>query len=113
MENKVIKAGTKIVIGMHAGMAGTDSMEAYILERDFTEKDLEDFAWELGIDHADSYGVYPASDLDNLSEEELEEIDENDYSDNIEGWWELYDSDKHDGHVMYGNQQEVHFNKLG
>lgn len=44
MENKVIKAGTKIVIGMDAGIAGTDAMEAYILTSDYTEDELSDVA---------------------------------------------------------------------
>ena len=107
MENKIIKAGTKIVIGMDAGFAGTDSMEAYILTQDITESELGDIAWQSGINHAEMYGVYPSDQMD-----EDEEDDGESYSDNIEGWWELYDEDKHAGKCMYGTQQEVQFNEL-
>ncbi len=48
MENKIIKAGTKIVMGVYAGSAGTDSMTAYILTQDYTEDELSDMAWQEG-----------------------------------------------------------------
>ena len=109
MENKVIKAGTKIVIGMDAGMAGTDSMEAFILMRDFTEDELSDTAWQSGLNHAEMYGVYPTPD--DLNEDDEEEGGD-EYSDNIEGWWELYNEEEHESKCMYGTQQEVHFQEL-
>ena len=112
MENKIIKAGTKIVIGMDAGMAGTDAIEAYELLSDYTEDQLSDIAWARGLDHAELYGVYPLSDLEAMSEEDLVDVDEDDYNDNIEGWWELYDAEKHDAQCMRGYDTEVHFNKL-
>lgn len=112
MENKIIKAGTKIVIGMDAGMAGTDAMEAFVLRIDYSDEDLGGIAWDMGLDHAASYGVYPRYDLEEMSEEDLAEVDENDYSDNIEGWWELYDAEKHDGHLIYGNEDAPHFQEL-
>ena len=105
MENKLIPAGTKIVIGMSAGMCGTDAMEAYTLEFDILEKELEDFAWQSGLDHASNYGVYPMSD-------DIYDDDDSEYSDNIEGWWEIYDEKKHAGKCMTGTDQEVYFNKL-
>ena len=112
MENKIIKAGTKIVIGMYAGMAGTDSMEGYVLGMDYTEDDLNDMAWQYGVEHASSYGVYPQYELEEMSEEELSEVNEDNYSDNIEGWWELYDAEKHDGHLIYGNNDKPSFREL-
>lgn len=66
----------------------------------------------MGVDHASMYGIYPMSDLEDMSEEELLDIDESDYSDNIEGWWELYDEDKHAGKCMTGYDREVHFNTM-
>mgnify|MGYP001208927657 CR=1 FL=1 len=39
MENKVIKAGTKIAISMNAGYAGSDQTDAFILVKDYTEED--------------------------------------------------------------------------
>ena len=104
MENTVIKAGTKIVIGMDTGYAGTDSMEAYILTQDYTESELGDIAWNAGIEHASSYGIYPRYELEEMSEEDLAEVSEDDYSDNIEGWWAVYDAEEHEGKVTYGNE---------
>lgn len=101
MENKVIKAGTKIIISMDAGMAGTDSMEAFILGQDYTDEELGDIAWQMGVDHASMYGIYPRYELEEMSEEELAEVDEEDYSDNIEGWWEEYNEEEHEGKVTY------------
>lgn len=88
-----------IVIGMHAGMAGTDSWEFYEVPDATTDDELSEFAWQRGKEHAEMYGVYPR-------EEYLDTPDYDDdadyYSDNIEGWWEPYDSVKHDGHTMTG-----------
>ena len=105
MENtdNIIKAGTKIIIGMDAGTACTDSMEAFILGSDYTEEQLRDIAWHMGIDHASMYGIYPRYYLEEMSEEELAEVDEEDYSDNIEGWWEEYNEKEHEGKVTYGS----------
>lgn len=92
----------KIVIGMHAGMAGTDAWEFYEVPEVVTNKELEDFAWQCGKDHAEMYGIYHKPeylDCEDLSEEEL---DSDFYSENIEGWFEEYDPDKHDGYSMNG-----------
>ena len=105
MENKVIKVGTKIVVGVDAGFAGTDSMTAYILTQDYTEDQLSDIAWQEGLQHAEMYGVYPR---DQMSDDE--EDDGESYSDNIDGWWALYDEDEHAGHCTSSN--EVHFEEL-
>jgi len=101
MQNKIIKAGTKIVIGMGAGMAGTDHMDAYILTQDYIDEELGDIAWQMGVDHASMYGVYPRYELEEMSEEDLAEVNEDDYSDNIEGWWEEYNAEEHKGKVTY------------
>jgi hypothetical protein len=111
MEDKIVKAGTKIVIGMDAGMAGTDAMSPFVLRVDYSGDELGDIAWQMGLNHAENYGVYPLYELEGMSEEELAEVDENDYSDNIGGWWELYDAEKHDGHITYGNESP-HFQEL-
>jgi hypothetical protein len=89
----------KIVIGMHAGMAGTNAWEFWIVPETMTEEELCDFAWERGIDHADSYGIYPREEY---SDTEDYNDEANCYSDNIEGWYEDYVPEKHDGHSMSG-----------
>lgn len=108
MENQIIKAGTKIVIGMHAGQAGTDAMNAFILSRDVTTDQLDEVAWQEGLDHAASYSIYPSEDMPDDYDEE--DIDGDEYSDNIEGWWELYDEKEHEGKCSYG--KGVHFQPL-
>lgn len=101
MKIQIIKAGTKIVIGMSAGQAGTDSMEAYILTEDYTSEYLDEMAQYRGLDHASSYGIYPTEYMPNDHEME-ENIGSDEYSDNIEGWWELYNEEKHAGECSYG-----------
>ncbi len=45
--------------------------------------------------------------------EDYDEEDSGDeYSEDIEGWWELYNEKEHADKCMFGNQQEVTFNKL-
>ncbi len=95
------KAGTKFVVHVDAGICGTDSTEFYILSDDMTEDELNDYAWECATNHAESYGIYPASEY---CDEETDEQDQNSdsYSENIEGYFELYDSEKHDGKSIGG-----------
>lgn len=90
----------KIVIGMHAGMAGTDSWEFYLVPESISEDELNDFAWECAKNHAESYGIYPREEY--ADTEDYDEDSES-YSDSIEGWYEDYDSDKHDGHRVGGD----------
>lgn len=92
----------KIVIGMHAGLAGTGAREFYLVPDEVTNAELEDFAWQCGKDHAEMYGIYPKSEYEDCSDISEEELESDDYSDNIEGWFEEYDPEKHDGHSMNG-----------
>jgi hypothetical protein len=59
-----------------------------------------------GVEHAESYGVYLLTD--DVSEEDLEECGDS-YSDAIEGWWEDYVPDKHDGKITYGNGEPLFY----
>lgn len=93
-EDKIIPAGTKFVFKAHAGQAGTDTCEFYILTEDTPESVLQDEANQFAYDHAEMYGIYPAHQY---SEEDIAE-DEESYSENIEGWYEIYDPEEHDGH---------------
>lgn len=106
MENKIIKAGTKIVIHTFA-CVGAEDCTAYVLERDYTESDLSDIAWQEGVQFAESYGIYPP-------QEDMEDSEDggDEYSEDIEGWWELYDSKEHDGLLIYGDNQGFKFNSL-
>jgi hypothetical protein len=109
MEDKIvkIKAGTKIVIGVDAGFAGSESMSAYILTKDYTDDELYDIAWREALQHAEMYGVYPR---DYQTEEDDEEDDGDQYSDNIDGGWAFYNEEEHAGHCSSSNV--VTFNEL-
>ena len=85
----------KIVIGMHAGMAGTDSWAFWLVPDNVSDTELADFAWELARDHAEMYGIYPREEY--LDTKDYDEDSES-YSDSIEGWFEDYNPDEHDGH---------------
>lgn len=83
----------KIVFFYNAGMSGTDTAELVEFEDDVTDEELNTYAWEGAIQWAESFGVYPEYDRD-LDDEE--EDDEDTYSDNIDGYWEVYDPNTHD-----------------
>ena len=112
MEDKIvkIKAGTKIVIGVDAGFAGSDSMTAYILTKDYTDDELYDIAWHEALQHAEMYGIYPRDEDFEDGEEDDGEGDQ--YSDNIEGWWAFYNEKDHESHCLIGCDREVTFNEL-
>jgi hypothetical protein len=90
----------KIVIGMDAGMAGTDSWEFWLVPESMTDDELSEMAWERGVQHAEMYGVYPRHEY--ADTEDFDE-DSDSYSDSIEGWWEDYDPELHDGHRICGD----------
>lgn len=92
----------KIVIGMHAGLAGTDAKEFYLVPDGVTDKELNNFAWERGKDHAEMYGIYPKEEYADSGEVSEEELDSDTYSENIEGWFEEYNPKKHDGYSHNG-----------
>lgn len=100
-EDKTIPAGTKVVFKAHAGQAGTDTADFFVLTRDMKDSELQDEANQFGYDHAESYGVYPSHQY---KEEDIEEDPES-YSENIEGWYEIYNPEEHDGLQVgnYGN----------
>lgn len=85
----------KIVFFYYAGFAGTDTAELVEFPDDVTDDELDTYAWEGALQWAESFGMYPES-YRHLDDEE-EEDDEDNYSDNIEGYWEVYDPNTHDG----------------
>lgn len=93
----------KIIIGMHAGMAGTDGWEFWEVPDNISEAELDEFAWECGLYHAESYGIYYRPVYVEDSELSEDELYSDCYSDNIEGWWEPYSPEKHDGYRVGGD----------
>lgn len=80
------------IVHMHVGYAGMDGHDILSMPDDATEEEVQDEAQLMALGHAESYGYYPPSD--EYSEEDDDDSDK--ISDNIEGWAEPYDPDKHD-----------------
>jgi hypothetical protein len=87
---------------MDAGQVGTDAWEFYEVPDDVTEEELNDYAWQLGIQHAEMYGIYPREEYAADPDISDEELDSDSYSDDISGWWEDYDPEKHDKYSHNG-----------
>ena len=98
----------KLVLHLDAGIAGTDTAEAYLVPDDVTENELDDFAWERAIDHAQSFGMYPESERP----EDCDEDEKDSYTDNIEGWFEEYNAKEHDCILTYGANSTFEWNEF-
>jgi hypothetical protein len=81
---------------------GTQMAQFFLVDLDaYDQKALEEYSWEAALQHAEGYGIYPESDKpEDFDEEENDGWSGDQYSDNIEGWWEDYIPEEHDGHVM-------------
>lgn len=86
----------KLVLIVECGV-GTRTEVAYLVPDDYTQDQLDDYAWDAAIDHAESYGIY---------------LDDDEDSGDIEGWWEEYDSDTHDGHLIFGGNDSFEWNEI-
>ena len=111
--NKVFPEGTKILVSMSTGYCGSDGHEFYVLTQDHTQGQLDNIMWQLAVAHAEQYGYYPAGEYDREDGDEDEDgaWDGDTYTDNIEGSFEVYDSEKHDGYIV-GCRGTPYFNKL-
>lgn len=85
----------KMVLRMYTGTLGTDAAEFYLVPLDITQKELDDLAQELACKNAESFGIYPP-------DPEGTDEDNEDTDHNIEGCFEEYDPDNHDG-LRVGN----------
>lgn len=91
-----------IVFLLNAGMVGTDSAEFVEFDDDITYDELSEEAWERAVEHASMYGVYHTSEIPDEHNEEEANWRSDEYSDNIEGYWEEYNPEKHDS-LIVGN----------
>lgn len=87
------------IVHMHVGYAGMDGHDLLSMPDDATEDEVQDEAHLMALQHAESYGYYPPSD--EYPEEDAD--DDSDWnsdkiSNNIEGYAEPYEPDKHDMH---------------
>lgn len=80
----------KMVLRKYTGTIGTDETEFCLVPIDMSQDELDAYAWEAACQNAESYGLYPP-DHDGMDE------DTEDTDHNIEGCFEEYDPDKHDG----------------
>lgn len=100
----------KVVFRAHAGQCGTDNAQGFIYPDDVTDEELTEDAWLFGVENAESYGIYPMYGMPDDYDEEDSDGDE--YSDGIEGWWEEYDPEEHDGIITYGYLDIPNFTDL-
>lgn len=103
----LVKAGTKIIIGVDAGLAGTEDSDAYQLSCDYTTEELDNIAWQMGLDHAAMYGIYPAEERPDDYDEDSSRVGDDEYSDDIEGYWKEYVPKEHEGQFTQGNEGVV------
>lgn len=103
----------RIVFTYHTGYCGMDGHDFRMYPDDVTEEELWDDAWEGALSNAESYGIYPYPDDFTEDEDEDPEYGQSDsYSDNIEGYWEDFDYEKHEGLVAGGGSATKLFEKL-
>lgn len=100
------------IVHMSVGYAGMDAYAALSMPDDATEEEVDQEAWYMALDHAESYGYYPP-DCDYDEEDEEEDSWNSDkISDNIEGCPELYNPEKHDMHRSGGGSFQQDFDQL-
>lgn len=104
---------TKRIVIVTYVCVGAQEYTAWEVPVDMTDSDLEDMAWECAVNYAESYGVYnPGDEFDEAEwDSELEYESALHDWEQVEGWWEPYDPEKHDGHLLYGCSIEIPWNK--
>ncbi len=89
-----------MVVYCSVGFSGMDTVIAMGVPDDATQEYIDDEAWMLAVDNADSFGYYPMPDEYDDGEDEdatYSEEGSDHYVDSIEGYAEDYDPEKHDG----------------
>lgn len=90
----------KMVLMLTAGV-GMNSAEFFNVPADMTDEELSDYAWESAVQFASSYGLEPEVFRDTIldEDEDEDEYGNDNYTDDIEGWFEEYSPEEHDGLV--------------
>lgn len=102
----------KIVFTFHTGYCGMDGHDFRVYPDDVTDDELHDDAWEGALSNAETYGIYPYPDEFGDDDEDDPEYGQGDsYSHNIEGSWEDYNPEKHDGFSTSGFSVAKFFEK--
>ncbi|HEY9704499.1 MAG TPA: hypothetical protein V6C58_18785 [Allocoleopsis sp.] len=94
----------KLIVFMSTGYAGMDEAAALLVDDDISEAEIDDIMYQMAVEHAESYGIYPYDeycDTEDMSEEDL--------SDSIDAYYEEYDPEKHDQYRPGGGSFEEDF----
>ena len=100
----------KVVVGVTAG-TGMNNWEFYLVDPKVPQAELEAFAEDAAIEWAESFGIENPGNcpdpLDYDSEDAYDDaVDEWEAQDHdwnqVEGWVEEYNPEKHDGYSMTG-----------
>ena len=84
----------KMVLRVSAGV-GMDRNEFLLVPVTMTEEQLGDYAWQEALEQGQSYGLEPDSRREFYNEEDCP--DDESFTGDIEGWFEDYDPELHDG----------------
>ena len=102
----------KMIVFMSTGYAGMDACSALLVKDSATADEIQEQAWQLAVEHAESYGIYPYPEsYPEYSEDDYEGLDDS-YSDNIEGYAVDYVPHLHDRKRSGGGSFETDFAKM-
>ena len=103
---------TKRIVLVTFVSVGAKEYTAWEVPARISSQDLDSLAWEAAVSYAEMYGV---NDPGEYVEEEWDS--EQDYEvalhdwEQVDGWWEVYHAEKHDGHLLYGHSDSITWNK--
>ena len=99
----------RVVVGVYV-FVGAKTLEAWEVPSSMSSTDLDMFAYERGVQYAESYGVYNPGDGADWDDQDA--YDEELYNwERVDYWWEHYGAEKHDGRLKYGFNREITWNK--
>ena len=103
METKRIVIGTFVCVG-------ATEYTAWEVPADMSEQELDTLVQERACDYASSYGVDNPGEAEEWDDQEAYG-EAYDAWERVDGWWEPYSADKHDGRLIYGSGSEVEWNQ--
>ena len=105
----------RFIVHMHVGYAGMDGYDALVMPDDATEDEIQQEAYYMAVEHAESYGYYPSDEGDDsyCEDDEDDGWNSDKVSEGIEGYAEPYDPEVHDMHRSGGGSFEDDFKRLG
>ena len=80
---KTYETYTPLIVRMSVGFCGSDAYDILLAEPGESREFVEGIAWQMGLEHARAYDVYPAEDM---PDDYDEDSDGDEYSDNIDGY---------------------------